>query len=138
MQLKITSNVPVPKFDNDEKEGSNNNIGEEPPIEHKDTIVEEYETDKGYRNLINGASVTGDSSGMGTGKPKKAKKSKAKKENQPAQDMGSSWIQTELSTTCNDMVFLSEKIGVLVGRNLTSYVTEDGGETWTNADEVNY
>lgn len=47
------------------------------------------------------------------------------------QDMGSSWIQTELSTTCNDMVFLSEKIGVLVGRNLTSYVTEDGGETWT-------
>ena len=30
-----------------------------------------------------------------------------------------------------DMVFLSEKIGVLVGRNLTSYVTEDGGETWT-------
>lgn len=47
------------------------------------------------------------------------------------QDMGSSWIQTELSTTCNDMVFLSEKIGVLVGRNLTSYVTVDGGETWT-------
>ena len=90
MQLKITSNVPVPKFDNDENEGSNNNVGEEPPIEHKDTIVEEYETDKGYRNLINGASVTGDSSGMGTGKPKKAKKSKAKKENQPAQDMGSS------------------------------------------------
>jgi AP-1 complex subunit gamma-1 len=90
MQLKITSNVPVPKFDNDENEGSNNNVGEEPPIEHKDTIVEEYETDKGYRNLINGASVTGDSSGMGTGKPKKAKKSKAKKENQPAQDMASS------------------------------------------------
>ena len=47
------------------------------------------------------------------------------------QDMGSSWIQTELSTTCNDMVFLSEKIGVLVGMNLTSYVTLDGGETWT-------
>jgi hypothetical protein len=90
MQLKITSNVPVPKFDNDENEGSNNNVGEEPPIEHKDTIVEEYETDKGYRNLINGASVTGDSSGMGAGKPKKAKKSKAKKENQPAQDMASS------------------------------------------------
>ena len=90
MQLKITSNVPVPKFDNDENEGSNNNVGEEPPIEHKDTIVEEYETDKGYRNLINGASVTGDSSGIGTGKPKKAKKSKAKKENQPAQDMASS------------------------------------------------
>ena len=90
MQLKITSNVPVPKFDNDENENSNNNVGEEPPIEHKETIVEEYETDKGYRNLINGASVTGDSSGMGTGKPKKAKKSKAKKESQPAQDMGSS------------------------------------------------
>ena len=90
MQLKITSNVPVPKFDNDENESSNNNVGEEPPIEHKETIVEEYETDKGFRNLINGASVTGDSSGMGTGKPKKAKKSKAKKENQPAQDMGSS------------------------------------------------
>jgi hypothetical protein len=79
MQLKITSNVPVPKFENDENESSSNNVGEEPPIEHKDTIVEEYETDKGYRNLINGASVTGDSSGMGTGKPKKAKKSKAKK-----------------------------------------------------------
>ena len=90
MQLKVTSNVPVPKFDNDDNEGSNNNVGEEPPIEHKDTIVEEYETDKGYRNLINGASVTGDKSGMGTGKPKKAKKSKAKKESQPAQDMGSS------------------------------------------------
>jgi len=90
MQLKVTSNVPVPKFDNDDNEGSNNNVGEEPPIEHKDTIVEEYETDKGYRNLINGASVTGDKSGMGTGKPKKAKKSKAKKESQPAQDVGSS------------------------------------------------
>ena len=87
MQLKITSNVPVPKFDNEDNENSNNNVGEEPPIEHKETIVEEYETDKGYRNLINGASVTGDSSGMGTGKPKKAKKSKAKKENPPAQDM---------------------------------------------------
>lgn len=47
------------------------------------------------------------------------------------QDMGNSWIQTEISTTCNDMVFLSEKTGILVGRNLTSYVTEDGGETWT-------
>jgi photosystem II stability/assembly factor-like uncharacterized protein len=47
------------------------------------------------------------------------------------QDMGNSWIQTEMSTTCNDMVFLSEKTGILVGRNLTSYVTEDGGETWT-------
>ena len=90
MQLKITSNVPVPKFDNDENENSNNNVGEEPPIEHKETIVEEYETDKGYRNLINGASVTGDSSGMGTGKPKKAKKSKAKKEAEQAQDMGTS------------------------------------------------
>ena len=90
MQLKITSNVPVPKFDNDENENSNNNVGEEPAIEHKETIVEEYETDKGYRNLINGASVTGDTSGMGTGKPKKAKKSKAKKEAEQAQDMGSS------------------------------------------------
>ena len=76
MQLKITSNVPVPQFDNEENENSNNNVGEEPAIEHKDTIVEEYETDKGYRSLINGASVTGDSSGMGkaTKKVKKAKK----------------------------------------------------------------
>ena len=54
-------------FENEENETSNNNVGEEPPIEHKETIVEEYETDKGYRNLINGASVTGDSSGMGKG-----------------------------------------------------------------------
>ena len=84
MQFKITSNVPVPKFDNEENENSNNNVGEEPPIEHKETIVEEYETDKGYRNLINGASVTGDSSGMGMGKPKKSKKTK-KKEAEPAQ-----------------------------------------------------
>ena len=89
MQLKITANVPVPKFDNEENEGSNNNVGEEPPIEHKETIVEEYETDKGFRNLINGASVTGDSSGMGTSKPKKAKKSKAKKETEQMADMGS-------------------------------------------------
>ena len=76
MQLKITSNVPVPQFDNEENENSNNNVGEEPAIEHKDTIVEDYETDKGYRSLINGASVTGDSSGMGkaTKKVKKAKK----------------------------------------------------------------
>ena len=74
MQLKITSNVPVPEFDKDENENSNNNVGEEPGIDHKDTIVEEYETDKGYRSLINGASVTGDSSGMQ--KPKKAKKEK--------------------------------------------------------------
>ena len=89
MQLKITANVPVPKFDNEENEGSNNNVGEEPPIEHKETIVEEYETDKGFRNLINGASVTGDSSGMGTSKPKKAKKSKAKKEAEQMADIGS-------------------------------------------------
>ena len=74
MQLKITSNVPVPEFDKEENENSNNNVGEEPGIDHKDTIVEEYETDKGYRSLINGASVTGDSSGMQ--KPKKVKKSK--------------------------------------------------------------
>ena len=87
MQLKITSNVPVPKFDNEENEGSNNNVGEEPPIDHKETIVEEYETDKGFRSLINGASVTGDSSGMGTGKPKKAKKSKVKKETEKMPDM---------------------------------------------------
>ena len=88
MQLKITSNVPVPKFDSEDNENSNNNVGEEPAIEHKETIVEEYETDKGYRNLINGASVTGDSSGMGTGKPKKAKKTKAKKEAEQMPDMG--------------------------------------------------
>jgi hypothetical protein len=75
LQRKITTNIPVPKFDNEENETSNT-VGEEPPIEHKDTIVEEYETDKGYRNLINGASVTGDSSGIGSGKPKKAKKKK--------------------------------------------------------------
>jgi hypothetical protein len=64
MQLKITSNVPVPEIEKDENENSNNNVGEEPGIDHKDTIVEEYETDKGYRSLINGASVTGDNSGM--------------------------------------------------------------------------
>jgi hypothetical protein len=74
MQLKITSNVPVPEFEKDENENSNNNVGEEPGVEHKDTIVEEYETDKGYRSLINGASVTGDNSGMQ--KQKKPKKKK--------------------------------------------------------------
>jgi hypothetical protein len=72
MQLKITSNVPVPEIEKDENENSNNNVGEEPGIDHKDTIVEEYETDKGYRSLINGASVTGDNSGMQ--KPHKKKK----------------------------------------------------------------
>jgi len=87
MQLKITTNVPVPKLENEENENSNN-VGEEPPIEHKETIVEEYETDKGYRSLINGASVTGDSSGMGKGKPKKAKKTKAKKEPEPVPSTG--------------------------------------------------
>jgi hypothetical protein len=74
MQLKITSNVPVPEIEKDENENSNNNVGEEPGVEHKDTIVEEYETDKGYRSLINGASVTGDNSGMQ--KQKKPKKKK--------------------------------------------------------------
>ncbi|MCQ2606072.1 MAG: YCF48-related protein [Bacteroidales bacterium] len=47
------------------------------------------------------------------------------------QDMGSTWTLTVLATICNDMIFLSEKIGILVGRDLTSYVTIDGGETWT-------
>ena len=84
MQLKITSNVPVPEFDKDENENSNNNVGEEPGIDHKDTIVEEYETDKGYRSLINGASVTGDNSGMQ--KPKKTKKVK-KQEGDDMQSM---------------------------------------------------
>ena len=74
MQLKITSNIPVPEFDKEENENSNNNVGEEPGIDHKNTIVEEYETDKGYRSLINGASVTGDNSGMQ--KQKKPKKKK--------------------------------------------------------------
>ena len=87
MQLKVTANVPVPKFDNEENESTSNNVGEEPAIDHKDTIVEEYETDKGYRNLINGASVTGDSSGMGTSKPKKVKKTKAKKETEQMEDI---------------------------------------------------
>ena len=95
MQLKVTANVPVPKFDNEENEGSNNNVGEEPAIDHKDTIVEEYETDKGYRNLINGASVTGDSSGMGTSKPKKAKKTKVKKDTEQMEDMGGANPKTE-------------------------------------------
>ena len=74
MQLKITSNIPVPEFDKEENENSNNNVGEEPGIDHKNTIVEEYETDKGYRSLINGASVNGDNSGMQ--KQKKPKKKK--------------------------------------------------------------
>ena len=73
MQLKITSNVPVPEIEKDENENSNNNVGEEPGIDHKDTIVEEYETDKGYRSLINGASVTGDNSGMQKQHKKKKK-----------------------------------------------------------------
>ena len=85
MQLKITSNVPVPEFDKEENEGSNNNVGEEPGIDHKDTIVEEYETDKGYRSLINGASVTGDTSGMQ--KPKKSKKVKANQEGDGMQNI---------------------------------------------------
>ena len=76
-QLKVTETVPVPDF-KDENEGSNNNVGEEPGIDHKDTIVEEYETDQGYRSLINGASVTGDKSAMQ--KTSKQKKPKAKKE----------------------------------------------------------
>jgi len=33
MQLKITSNVQVPKFDTEDNENSNNNVGEEPSIE---------------------------------------------------------------------------------------------------------
>ena len=86
MQSKVTANVPVPKFENEENDNSNN-VGEAPAIENKETIVEEYETDKGYRNLINGASVTGDSSGISTGKPKKSKK-KAKKEGEPIPEMG--------------------------------------------------
>ena len=77
MQLKITSNIPVPEFDKEENENSNNNVGEEPGIDHKNTIVEEYETDKGYRSLINGASVTGDNSGM-----QKQKKPKKKKQDE--------------------------------------------------------
>lgn len=46
------------------------------------------------------------------------------------QDMGTTWKQTDLPTVCNDMVFLSEKVGVVIGRALTAYVTTDGGETW--------
>ena len=97
MQLKITANVPVPNFENEENENSNNNVGEEPAIDHKETIVEEYETDKGYRNLINGASVTGDSSGMGTGKPKKAKKKPKKDEQEqvPAMNEPSKNVQPQ-------------------------------------------
>ena len=97
MQLKITANVPVPEFDKDENENSNNNVGEEPGIDHKDTIVEEYETDKGYRSLINGASVTGDNSGIQ--KPKKSKKDK-KQEGDDMQAMQN--VQSQPQTQQNN------------------------------------
>ena len=97
MQLKITANVPVPEFDKDENENSNNNVGEEPGIDHKDTIVEEYETDKGYRSLINGASVTGDNSGIQ--KPKKTKKDK-KQEGDDMQAMQN--VQSQPQTQQNN------------------------------------
>ena len=74
-----------------------NNVGEEPGIDHKDTIVEEYETDKGYRSLINGASVTGDNSGIQ--KPKKSKKDK-KQEGDDMQAMQN--VQSQPQTQQNN------------------------------------
>ncbi|MCQ2964875.1 MAG: AP-1 complex subunit gamma [archaeon] len=78
MQAQITAAVPVPKIEADENEGSNSNVGDAPRIEHKDTIVEDYETDKGFRNLINGANINSSEGAIG-GKGNKPKPPKKKK-----------------------------------------------------------
>ncbi|MCQ2973100.1 MAG: AP-1 complex subunit gamma [archaeon] len=87
MQLQITDNIPVPKVDEEDAEacGEKAGIGDEPKIEHKETIVEDYETDKGYRNLINGANIDdvnkgGIGGGISKPKPPKKVKKKEKKE----------------------------------------------------------
>ena len=81
MQRKVTANIPVPKFE-DESENANN-VGEEPKIEHKEVVVEDYEVDKAYSNLVgNVPSINAvNISGMGPHKPKKSKKKKKKDEN---------------------------------------------------------
>ena len=50
---------------------------------------------------------------------------------QVTKDFGTTWTQIKLPSTGKDMFFLSEKIGVIIGSNLISYITKDGGETWT-------
>ena len=81
MQKKITANIPVPKFD--EENETANNVGEEPKIEHKEVMVEDYEVDKAYANLVgNVPSINAvNMSGAGPHKPKKSKKKKKKDEN---------------------------------------------------------
>jgi len=135
MQLKITANVPVPKFDNEENEGSNNNVGEEPPIEHKDTIVEEYETDKGYRNLINGASVTGDSSGIGETKTKKKKK--PKKEVEPVPMGGESKQPQQQQPASNANVGGIDLFGDIFGGVNTAPTTNTNNTGNTGGDIFN-
>ena len=80
MQKKITANIPVPKFD--EENETANNVGEEPKIEHKEVMVEDYEVDKAYANLVgNVPSINAvNMSGAGPHKPKKSKKKKKKDE----------------------------------------------------------
>ena len=135
MQVKITANVPVPKFDNEENEGSNNNVGEEPPIEHKDTIVEEYETDKGYRNLINGASVTGDSSGIGETKTKKKKK--PKKEVEPVPMGGESKQPQQQQPASNANVGGIDLFGDIFGGVNTAPTTNTNNTGNTGGDIFN-
>ena len=50
---------------------------------------------------------------------------------QVTKDFGTTWTQIKLPSTGKDMFFLSEKIGVIIGSDLISYITKDGGETWT-------
>ena len=135
MQVKITANVPVPKFDNEENEGSNNNVGEEPPIEHKETIVEEYETDKGYRNLINGASVTGDSSGIGETKTKKKKK--PKKEVEPVPMGGESKQPQQQQPASNANVGGIDLFGDIFGGVNTAPTTNTNNTGNTGGDIFN-
>ncbi len=48
-------------------------------------------------------------------------------------DDGQTWQtkKNEIEDYFNDICCLDEKVMIQVGRNLTSYVTVDGGETWT-------
>ena len=49
-------------------------------------------------------------------------------------DHGENWFVDSINYLhwkINKAYFFSSRVGILVGRNLTSYVTEDGGETWT-------
>jgi hypothetical protein len=72
LQKNVTKNIPVPQQVIDaDKEKLDERVGEEPGVESKEVIVEEFENEnekQSFRSLINGKSISTETADFGTAK----------------------------------------------------------------------